>query len=304
MSVNRIKVALYLDSWDFESGDQAFLSRNARRISAEEFDISMKTKIFCPICFTPLSRNPLTKAISKNKRKAFFQHLGSYKKVECRLRVPKPEGKLYSTEEEASKAIENEQLAIIHGFKQNAPESHDTQAEDYDQTAIEDDDGPISEIPISRHKGKTLKLPTKITTIVGICRNFKSNFYKYFYMPEATSAIPLKDLLHNIKDIKDVDDVPKLYFGVIKNSYALGEKEDTNYRMTELQFTRTSEYKDFHLKDLNGNQKKHGIDDCSKRRIVVFWGKITLNGIGLCVEKLAWGEYGLLPEKYNSILLK
>lgn len=34
-----------------------------------------------------------------------FSHLPSYREVDCRLRVPKPEGQLYETEEEARKQL-------------------------------------------------------------------------------------------------------------------------------------------------------------------------------------------------------
>jgi len=74
-----------------------------------------------------------------------------------------------------------------------------------------------------------------------------------------------------------------------------------NIRMTRL--VSNPEIPDFYLKDTNLAQRRHGIGDNSEGRIVLFWGKITGNGIGLCVECVKWGEYGLLPEKYSSILI-
>ncbi|HCT1790619.1 TPA: hypothetical protein OVL15_003490 [Acinetobacter baumannii] len=301
MSENRIKSALFLDGWNYESGNKDHLRRNATSIIAKEFDISMKDKIFCPICSTPLTRKPLVEDFFTNGREAFFSHLPSYREVDCRLRVPKPEGQLYETEEEAREAIENKQLAIIHKFKSEPPVENDSESEEYDQTAVEDEDGPVSAIPITRHTGETLNLPTKITTVAGICRKFDENYYKYFYMPNSNVAILLNELLHNVEDVIEEDDEPKLYFGVIRSSHVAGAGSDSNVRMTRL--VSNPAIKDFYLKDLNGVQKKHGINDNSAGRIVLFWGRITVNGIGLCVENLEWGEYGLLPEKYNSILL-
>ena len=301
MSDNRIKSALFLDNWDYEAGNKDTLRRNAMSIIAKEFDISMKNKIFCPICSTPLTRKPLVEDFFTNGREAFFSHLPSYREVDCKLRVPKPEGQLYETEEEAREAIENKQLAIIHRFKSDAPEQYDQTAEEYDQTAVEDEDGPVSVIPIARHTGEILNLPTKISTVAGICRKFNENYYKYFYLPNSNVALLLNELLHNIEDVVDEDDEPKLYYGVIRSSFVAGQGTENNVRMTRL--VSNPAIKDFYLKDLNGIQKKHGIHDNSEGRIVIFWGKITANGIGLCVQNLTWGEYGLLPEKYNSMLL-
>lgn len=72
MSENRIKSALFLDGWNYESGNKDHLRRNATSIIAKEFDISMKDKIFCPICSTPLTRKPLVEDFFTNGREAFF----------------------------------------------------------------------------------------------------------------------------------------------------------------------------------------------------------------------------------------
>lgn len=301
MADNKIKVALYLNGWTFDGGDKANLSQNSVKIVATEFDPSMKGSIFCPICFTPLSRKPLSGDYFSNGRKASFSHLPSYSKVECKLRTPKAEGKLYENEEEAKQAIENKELAIINSFKSDPPVIHDAQAGEYDVTAIEDEDGPVTTVPISRHNGEAFDLPSKISTVAGICKKFNENFYKYFYLPNSNVAIQLNELLHSVEDVTEEDEEPKLYYGIIRNSFVGGKGEDHNIRMTRL--VSNPEIPDFYLKDTNLAQRRHGIGDNSEGRIVLFWGKITGNGIGLCVEHLKWGEYGLLPEKYNSILI-
>lgn len=72
MSENRIKSALFLDGWNYESGNKDHLRRNATSIIAKEFDISMKDKIFCPICSTPLTRKPLVEDFLQMVEKLFF----------------------------------------------------------------------------------------------------------------------------------------------------------------------------------------------------------------------------------------
>lgn len=301
MSDNKIKVALHLSGWKFETDRKESLIKNSSKIIATEFDQSMKGSIFCPICFTPLSRKPLVGDYFSNGRKASFSHLPSYNHIECKLRTPKAEGKFYINEDEAKQAIQNNELAIIHSFKADPPEERNTQAKEYDQTVTEDEDGPIIVTPISRHTGETFNLPSRISTVAGICKSFNENFYKYFYLPNSNVAAQLNELLHNVEDITEEDDQPKLYYGIIRNSYVGGKGEDHNIRMTRL--VSNPDIPDFYLKDTNLAQRKHGIGDNSEGRIVLFWGKITTNGIGLCVEELKWGEYGLLPSKYNSILV-
>lgn len=298
--MNNIKTALYLKGWDYDSQDKGILKKQARTILVTEFDISMKGHIFCPICMTPISRTPLEKDVTSNGRKATFKHLSRYQEVPCSLRTKRAEGLSYKTEEEAREAIDNKDLTIISGFLKETPSTDSLVDNVYDQTAIEDEDGPTTEVAISRHRGESFNLPSKVTTVAGICRNFNENYYRYYLMPTFNQPLQLCSFLHNVRSIKEVDPVPKLYWGIIKSSESRGN-HDMSIRMTWMQCN--GRIKDFCLKDHDVLQKKHGINDDSEGRIVLFWGRIVESGIGLAVKDLAWGEYALLPEKYNNILL-
>ncbi|WP_208201221.1 hypothetical protein [Aeromonas dhakensis] len=59
---------------------------------------------------------------------------------------------------------------------------------------------------------------------------------------------------------------------------------------------------DFCLKSQDKDQKAHGIDDNSIGRILIVYGSVKQNGTGLCFQGLGWGEFSLLPEKYNYLL--
>ncbi|WP_217351311.1 hypothetical protein [Azoarcus sp. DN11] len=61
--------------------------------------------------------------------------------------------------------------------------------------------------------------------------------------------------------------------------------------------------KDFCFKEVDAEAQEKGIRDDTKDRILIMYGTITGSGIGLAIEKLGWGEYALLPEKYNKLLL-
>lgn len=298
---NRIKYAFLLDGWSFERSDKLELSSMARKIIPSEYMQAMSGSIFCPVCFTNLSRSPKDKQLFSNGRKACFMHLPTYSHVDCDLRTIKPEGMFYPTEELAKQAISEEKLAIINSFRTSAPLGNAGPIGPYNQSAVEDIAGPLSHIAISRHRGESFNLPSKISTVAGICRKFDENFYKYYVLPEQTFAKRLANLLINVADVEDADDVPKLYFGEIINSFNAGTTpKPTNLRMTQLRCHKN--INDFYLKAIDSVQTEKGIGDDSKERIVLFWGRITVSGIGLCIERPKWGEYALLPEKYNRLL--
>lgn len=301
MDNNRIKYALHLHGWTYEDGDVSELLNKAKKVLPGEFQESMLGNLFCPGCKTNLSRSPKNKPNFSNSRKACFIHLPSYSHIECDLRTPKPEGMKYPTEELALQAIADEQLAIVSSFMTEAPESSASPGEPYNQSAVEDRLGPISEIPISRHKGESFKLPSKITTVAGVCRRFDANLYKYYVLPGEVVASRLISSLKSVAEVETTDSTPKLYWGEIISSHNAGiNPKPSNLRMTRLRCH--SAVKDFYLKAIDEQQTEKGINDQSVGRIVLFWGRIRENGIGLCVERPKWGEFALLPSKYENLL--
>lgn len=61
--------------------------------------------------------------------------------------------------------------------------------------------------------------------------------------------------------------------------------------------------KDFCFKVIDADAQEKGIRDDTKDRILIMYGAVIESGIGLAIEKLGWGEYALLPQKYNKLLL-
>jgi len=296
----RIKFAHYLEGWSYEHGDKGFLKRSATSITPSDYTETMDGHIYCPECFTNLNRVPKDKDHFSNGRDAYFCHLGKYSDVKCDLRSTRPEGKRYDTYEEAQKAIDDENLVIVSGFIREKPEIPVGPNGEYDETPVENLAGPVTDVPIGRHSGESFKLPSRIKTIMGICRNFDLNLYKYYFFPGQSYAVKLIDLLHDIRNIEEEDENPKLYFGIIKGSFNAGPTP-RNTRMTELE--SNIKVKDFYLKAVDWSSQEKGINDDSKGRIVIIYGKVTVSGIGLCIENIGWGEFALLPEKYNHFLV-
>ena len=301
-SNRRIKFAYQMEHWSYEKGNPALLRANAKKIIPSEYKTDMNGSLFCPGCFTNLNRVPKEKEHFTNGREAYFAHIRTYKDVKCDLKSIKPEGKRYENWEEAKKAIDDENLVIISSFLKSKPEPKEDQPAIYDETPVEDQAGPTTEVPIGRHNGETFALPSRIKTVAGLCRNFDENLYKYFHLPNKKYAVRLIDLLKSVKTISEETDLPSFYYGKIVSTAHLGEhKKPTNFRMTYLENNAEAVW-DFCLKSQDKDQKAHGIDDNSVGRILIVYGTVKQNGTGLCFQGLGWGEFSLLPEKYNHLL--
>lgn len=300
VSVQKIKYALHLAGWTYEEGREAILLANGKKVPPAEYEKSMQGHIFCPTCKTNVSRVPHEKEYFSNARDAHYRHLPKYDYVPCVHRTKKPEGKRYDSYEEARKAVEAENLVVVEDFLQEKPELPAGKAGEYDDTAVENPDGQLSQVPISRHDGETFALPSRVKTVRGICRKFDENLKKYFVFPGMTYSVRLDGLLHNIEDVTETDDSPKLYFGVILRSFTLGQRRDSSVRMTRIRCNEA--VVDFTLKTKEGISVEHGLGDHSEGRIVLAYGRVEENGVGLCIQNVGWGGFDLLPRKYEHYL--
>ncbi|WP_027798853.1 hypothetical protein [Paraburkholderia dilworthii] len=297
---NRINHALYDARWTYDGANRVRPTAS-KMVLAGEYTAEMADRLYCPECFTPISRSPKDKDRFSNGRTCCFMHRSRYREVPCSLRTPIADGKKYLTEEDAKEAIASDQLAIVDSFMQDRPAKPDATGAPYEQSAVEDKDGPIAEVPIGRHRGEKFALPSKIATVAGLCRRFDINLYKYFVLPGSDVARKLADVLIDVATVTDECEVPHLYYGIILNSWNAGQNpKPSNVRMTRLR--KHPSVADFTIKVQASEQEDKGINDESTGRVVLFWAKITRNGIGLAATHLAWGEFALLPDKYQKLL--
>ncbi len=298
---NRIKFAYYFKGWEFDPKAKDLVKEKGQKITPEHYVPEMKGWLFCPECFVNLYRSPKDKAQSENGRKAYFAHSKGIES-ECGLRSKRAEGRKYLNEEEALKAIQNEELVVISSFLDKPPATPKLDAKEYDQTKVEELNGPLTQVPISRHKGESFSLPSQFKTVRGITKNFDENIHRYFFMPRGQYAVQLQDLLVNIENVKKTDDIPRLYYGKITKSFNAGKKP-TSIRMTQLRYNEAdSEFADFYFKLQDKDQQDKGISDDVKGRVLVVYGTVTENGVGLCIEGSSWGQFALLPQKYEYLL--
>lgn len=301
-SNQRIKFAYRLSGWSVGDGSKSLLKDQADKVLPSEYTAEMESEIFCPVCYTNLNRVPKYKDHFSNGRNAYFAHMSKYKEVKCDLRTMRPEGKRYDSYEEAQKAVDDEELVVISGFLWQRPEAPEVPSGEYDETPVEDINGKLTEVTLARHSGESFKLPSRITTVAGICRNFDENIYKYYHFPNSKHAIRLIDLLHDVRDVTKEDEIPRLYFGIIKNIYCLAENpKPHNKRMTELQCSST--VRDFRIKPTIEIAQQKGITETSIGRVVIMYGVVKEDGLGLGIENLNWGEFALLPRKYDGLLI-
>ncbi|MFM4803188.1 hypothetical protein [Aeromonas bivalvium] len=299
---NDVKLALYYDSWEFETGSKVQLRREAQRITTTEYTLDMRGNIFCPECCAPVFRSPHDRDVDSAGRRAFFAHSPSYT-PECSLRVRRAEGRTFVNEELARQAIDDDELVVVSSFLTERPHNGADVQREYEGDHVEDIHGELTEVAISRHNGESFNLPSRITTVRGICRNFDRNYFKYYVLPGRNNAVQLRDLLVNVATVKEIDSSPKLYYGIVTTSFNCGSTPQ-NIRQTMFNYPRNEEYVDFCLKVTDQESSEHGITDSSQGRIVIMYGTVEESGIGLCIRNIGWGEFAVLPQQYEHFLVE
>ncbi len=290
-----IDYALHLKGWRFETGDSDKLEKEAEKVYARDFDITMADHIFCPNCFTPITRRPLERDRSRDNKLAYYAHIPSYLHIPCVRRTPPAQGELFPNEEIAREAIVRGDLIVFSGFS-DEPQVANAEALPYAQGKIEDPEGPETEVAITRHVGDAFYVPGRHRTIMSICRNFDLNLGKYYQFPGQRQPSKLSSQLHDVLSVEGEDNEQKLYFGeivsVVLHKY-----------MTVVWLRAGNRIKDFALPASMEQHRKRGITQDSVGSFVLFWGRVSVYGIGYCA-RVHWGEYAVLPPRYIELIRK
>lgn len=298
---NRIKFAYFLPGWVYGVGDKAVLRASAKSILTSEYQNEMKGQIFCPECCVGLFRSPEEGEKDSNGRAAYFAHSRKHRPP-CGLRVKKRDGQRFSDEEEAKQAIDDELLVVVKSFMKQKPIAPQLPGQTYTGPVVEDIDGELADVPIRRHNGEQIKLPSRITTVRGLCRSFDKNYHKYYFLPEAQHPQLLSDALIDVSRVREVNEKPRLYYGRVKRVLLMGDGNPWNIQMTRLEYENDSKYQDFTLKMSILDSVEHGVTDATVGRIAMMYGAVSKSGSGLAISDLGWGEFALLPAKYDSVL--
>lgn len=298
---HRIIYALYSKTWKYGEGDKIGLENSSAMVTPEEFTAEIQGKIYCPLCTTPLSRTPALKNISSNNITAHFKH-GSSKRYEkskeCDWRVNAPAGMNYKNEEETNKAVENQELIIVSGWKSEPPSLNNDLEEngEFTKTAIEDENGPETLVPIGRYTGREYKLPSNVSTVMAVCKDFPKNLKRGFYFPNSQYAMLLSDQLYSTLKISDA--LPKketLFFGKITSFNRLTHRNVITIKSGKYSF------KIYTSPDFD---KRKVIDNTALGRNLLFSASLyweSQESIVAC-KVLKWGAYSLLPAKHDKYL--
>lgn len=288
-----IDYALYLRNWNFEGGDSVTLERDAQKVYARDFDGAMAGHVFCPNCFTPITRRPMERDRSRNNKLAYYAHIPSYLHVPCLRRTPPVQGELFTNEETATEAIGRGDLIVFSGFS-DEPQVANAAALPYAQGQIEDPEGPETQVSIKRHVGDEFYVPGRHRTVMSICRNFDQNLGRYYQFPGQNQPSKLSSQLCDMLDIVGEDDEKRLYFGEI-------ERVVPHKYKTVVWLRSGRGIKDFALPASMEQHRKRGITRDSAGSFVLFWGQVDGYGIGYCT-RVGWGEYAILPPRYVDLI--
>lgn len=299
-SNHRIAYALHMiKRWVYGRDERDVLERDGIPVTPEEFSLSMKGKIFCPVCTTPLSRSPDTASVTTNSRTAHFKHKPTYSKISCRLKTKKKEGLSYKNEEEASKAVEDKALVIVSNWMNHPPSEDDDIDEngEFNQTAIENEDGPETDVAIGRHNGREFKLPSKIYSVTALCRDFDKNLHRGYHFPDSTFPMLLSDILFDTDRItEDTDGKKRLFFGKV-----VGYRRLAKRNIIYIENEQFGEFKIYTWPKFD--ERKH-IDMVAVGRYILFHSNLAWEGsIPRCFLD-SWGQYSLLPQKYEKHLIR
>lgn len=297
---HRIAFSYFLENWMYSKNSKNALADNGEAITPEEYRPEMKGMIFCPECTTPLSRTPEEDDMLTNSRTAHFKHKKTYRHIYCSLRVSQISGLQYQSEEEARRAIQNKDLVLIGGWAQSPPDiqdSDDLKDLEFRQTQIEDPDGPLTEVPLARHTGKRILLPTKISSVLAICRNFEKNIHRAFFFPDSQYPLHLRSALFDVTRLEEGNVPPRgnLYFGKIIRYSKLSKRN--------VIFLNVKNFPELKIYTWPNFDNRKRIDSSSIGRVLMLYGALTEKeeGVPRCKTD-SWGQYSLLPLQYEKYL--
>ena len=167
---------------------------------------------------------------------------------------------------------------------------------EYTKTAIEDENGSETLVPIGRHTGKEYSAPSNISTVMSLCKDFPENLRKGFYFPNSQYPMLLSDQLY--PTIKISEDLPKketLFFGKILEYRTLSFRHVIEISAGKYNFK-------IYTKPEH-DERKH-LDATSVGRYLIFSTSLyweSKNSTVACKID-DWGAYSVLPRKYNPYI--
>ena len=291
----KIPMACFSNAFSFGESKETLLE-TSEYIAPDEYAKEMKGFLFCSQCTVPLDRVPIEKNITSSGKEAHFKHHRGYAEIPCIFRSPPNKKVLYNSEETVRQAINNGELNIISSWKNSPPEEKDVQISGINNVnALVDESfsGENVDLPLGRHNGEKFNVPSKVTTVQSICTELPDKLNKYFYFPKSSNPVMLLDALVDIRNyIDDWRGSSYLYYGKIVSFCSLDYRNliklGGNGKIVEI-------YTD---KKFDVGRR---ISNLSIGRWMLVYGSLTKHTPPRIMTPV-WGEYCLLPPKYESII--
>ncbi|MEQ9910659.1 hypothetical protein ABRP70_22900 [Pectobacterium odoriferum] len=307
MALRRIAYAYYDPDWI--KGEHTLLALKRNTVEPLAYSLHMKGYIFCPSCYEHITRVPADpdKGMTKNEVPAYYKHLKDDNAPFCSLRCGPIQYKQYSSQEDAKKAVEDEELIVISGFLESRPDNNPRMDSEGDEIPVdshfERKNGKEVSLPISRHNGESFKVPSQVTSVQSLCVNFDHNYYREIYLIGDDGRAKRYRLCDSLKEINDIIEGcsdPAFYFGKFWKI-----ERFSGHSNVWLKITQGSSFKDFRIRITNDTADGRGFfNEKNLGRIVVFYSQIDEVGMGYMTPQLGWGEVALLPAKYDEFLIK
>lgn len=307
MATRRIAYAYYDPDWI--KGKHTLLALKRNTIEPLAYSLDMKGYIFCPSCYENITRVPADpdKGMTRNEVPAYYKHLKDDNPPFCSLRCGPIQYKQYSSQEDAKKAVEDEELIVISGFLESRPSNNPKVDSKDDEMPVdshfERKNGKEVSLPISRHHGESFKVPSQVTSVQSLCVNFDHNYYREIYLVSEDGRAKRYRLCDSLKEINDITErssEPAFYFG----NFVRIERF-SGHSNVWLKIAQETSFKDFRIRITNDTADGRGFfNDKNLGRIVLFYSQVDKVGMGYITPQLGWGEVALLPTKYNDFLIK
>lgn len=161
MPTRRIAYAYYDPDWI--KGEHTLLALKRNTVEPLAYSLSMKGYIFCPSCYEHITRVPADpdKGMTTNEVPAYYKHLKDDNAPFCSLRCGPIQYKKYASQEDAKKAVEDEEIIVISGFLESRPDNNpriDSEGSEVPvDSHFERKNGKEVSLPISRHHGESFR---------------------------------------------------------------------------------------------------------------------------------------------------
>jgi len=246
------------------------------------------------------------KGMTTNEVPAYYKHLKDDNAPFCSLRCGPIQYKKYASQEDAKKAVEDEELIVISGFLESRPDNNpriDSEGSEVPvDSHFERKNGKEVSLPISRHHGESFKVPSQVTSVQSSCVNFDHNYYREIYLVGADGKAKRYRFCDSLKEINDITEGssdPAFFFGTFWKI-----EKFTGHSNVWLKINQGTSFRDFRVRITNDTAEGRGFfNDKNRGRITVFYSRVDEVGMGYMTPQLGWGEVALLPAKYDDFLI-